>query len=168
MASTEQTTVFHVSDLHFGRPAVPEQIEAIEAIIQEDKFDVVAVSGDFSQRARSGEFQRAAVFLRDAQKVSKTIVVPGNHDVAWWRAPFGIGRPERLYENYQKFISSDLEPVLHVPGATFVGLNTSHGVILRTHRMCATSRSSVTSGESSSSAPRPPSPKRRWAMRESS
>jgi 3',5'-cyclic AMP phosphodiesterase CpdA len=131
-APTEVTTVFHVSDLHFGRPAVPEQIEAIESIIQRDKFDVVAVSGDFSQRARSGEFQRAAVFLRDAQKVSKTIAVPGNHDVAWWHAPFGIGRPEKLYENYSKFISSDLEPVLRVPGATFVGINTSHGVTLRT------------------------------------
>ena len=111
---------------------MPEQIEAIESIIQRDKFDVVAVSGDLSQRARSGEFQRAAVFLRDAQKVSKTIVVPGNHDVAWWHAPFGIGRPEKLYENYSKFISSDLEPVLRVQGATFVGINTSHGVTLRT------------------------------------
>ena len=131
-APAEVTTVFHVSDLHFGRPAVPEQIEAIESIIQRDKFDVVAVSGDLSQRARSGEFQRAAVFLRDAQKVSKTIVVPGNHDVAWWHAPFGIGRPQKLYENYSKFISSDLEPVLRVPGATFVGINTSQGVTLRT------------------------------------
>ncbi|MEO7503068.1 MAG: metallophosphoesterase [Gemmatimonadaceae bacterium] len=128
----EAIQVFHVSDLHFGRPAVPAQIEAIEAIIQERKFDVVAVSGDLSQRARSGEFQRAAVFLRDAQKVSKTIVVPGNHDVAWWHAPFGIGRKDKLYENYSKFISSELEPVLRTPGGTFVGLNTSHGVTLRT------------------------------------
>ncbi len=128
----EPIRVFHVSDLHFGRPAVPAQIEAIEAIIETEKFDVVAVSGDFSQRARSGEFQRAAVFLRDAQKVSKTIAVPGNHDVAWWHGPFGIGRKDKLYENYSKFISSDLEPVLRIPGATFVGLNTSHGVTLRT------------------------------------
>jgi 3',5'-cyclic AMP phosphodiesterase CpdA len=126
------TTVFHVSDLHFGRPAVPAQIEAIEAIIQQDKFDVVAVSGDFSQRARSGEFQRAAVFLRDAQKVSRTISVPGNHDVAWWHSPLGIGRPERLYENYLKYISTDLEPVLRLSGVTFVGINTSHGVTART------------------------------------
>ncbi len=128
----EEIRVFHVSDLHFGRPAVPAQIEAIESIIQESKFDVVAVSGDLSQRARAGEFQRAAVFFRDAENVSKTIVVPGNHDVAWWHAPFGIGRKEKLYENYTKFISSDLEPVLRTPGATFVGLNTSHGVTLRT------------------------------------
>ena len=88
-------TVFHVSDLHFGRPFMPDQIEAIETIIQERRFDVVAISGDVSQRARSGEFQRAQAFIRDANRVSKTIVVPGNHDVLWWKAPFGIGDGEQ-------------------------------------------------------------------------
>ena len=126
------TTVFHVSDLHFGRPAVPAQIEAIEQIIQHDQFDVVAISGDLSQRARAGEFQRAAVFIRDAQRVSKTITVPGNHDVKWWRAPMGVGDRDGMYENYKKFISHDLEPVLHVTGATFVGMNTSQGITPRT------------------------------------
>jgi predicted phosphodiesterase len=126
------TTVFHVSDLHFGWPAVPEQIEAIEQIIQTAKFDVVAISGDLSQRARSGEFQRAAAFIRDARKVSKVITVPGNHDVKWWRAPLGFGNKAKVYENYRRFIDKNLEPVLHVPGATFVGINTSHGVTRRT------------------------------------
>ena len=122
------TTIFHVSDLHFGRPSVPAQIDAIEAAIQQEKFDVVAISGDLSQRARAGEFQRAAVFIRDARKVSETIVIPGNHDVMWWRAPLGIGNSAKMYENYMKFISRDLEPVLKVPGVTLVGLNTSQGV----------------------------------------
>ncbi|MGK2960821.1 MAG: metallophosphoesterase family protein [Gemmatimonadaceae bacterium] len=126
------TTVFHVSDLHFGRPAVPAQIEAIEQIIQETKFDVVAISGDLSQRARAGEFQRAAVFIRDAERVSRTICVPGNHDVKWWRSPLGVGDRENLYDNYRAFISHDLEPVLRVPGVVFAGLNTSHGVTMRT------------------------------------
>ena len=126
------TTVFHVSDLHFGWPAVPEQIEAIERIIHERKFDVVAISGDLTQRSRSGEFQRAAVFIRDAKKVSKVITVPGNHDVAWWKAPLGVRDRSRIYENYRRFIDRNLEPVLHGPGATFVGLNTSHGVTWRT------------------------------------
>jgi 3',5'-cyclic AMP phosphodiesterase CpdA len=122
------TRVLHVSDLHFGKPAVPEQIEAIEAVIQEEKFDVVAISGDLSQRARSGEFQRARAFIRHAQLVSKTIVVPGNHDVKWWRAPLEIGNHRRLYANYRKYIDEELEPVLRIPGATFVGLLTAHGV----------------------------------------
>lgn len=126
------TTVFHVSDLHFGWPAVPEQIDAIEEIIQVKKYDVVAISGDLSQRARSGEFQRAAAFIRDARKVSRVITVPGNHDVKWWRAPLGIGDKSKVYENYRKFIDRNLEPVLYVPGATFVGINTAHGVTRRT------------------------------------
>ena len=126
------TTVFHVSDLHFGWPAVPEQIEAIEQIIQANKYDVVVISGDLSQRARAGEFQRAAAFIRDAKKVSRVITVPGNHDVKWWRAPLGVRSRSHIYDNYRKFIDRNLEPVMHVPGATFVGLNTSHGVTWRT------------------------------------
>lgn len=136
--------VFHVSDLHFGRPAVPAQVEALERLVERERFDVVAVSGDLTQRARSGEFQRAAVFLRDAERVSRTIVVPGNHDVLWWKAPLGIGDDAGVYANYRDYISADLEPVLRVPsrdggpaapdapGAVFVGLNTAQGVLPET------------------------------------
>jgi 3',5'-cyclic AMP phosphodiesterase CpdA len=126
------TTVLHVSDLHFGKPAVPEQIEAIEALIQECRYDVVAVSGDLSQRARAGEMLRARAFIRDAQRVSETIVVPGNHDVKWWRAPIGMGKDMAPYEAYRTYIAADLEPVLRVPGVTLVGLNTAHGVTRHT------------------------------------
>jgi len=122
------TTLFHCSDLHFGHPAVPEQYEAIEALIQERKYDVVAISGDVSQRARAGEFQRAREFIRQAEKVSHTIVVPGNHDVAWWLAPLGFGDHAKMFARYRAYISEDLEPVLRVAGATLVGLNTSQGV----------------------------------------
>ncbi len=124
--------IFHVSDLHFGRPAVPRQIEAIEQMIQAERFDVIAVSGDVSQRARSGEFQRARKFLDDAEKVGRTIVVPGNHDVQWWKAPLGVGDEARMHAAYRKFVSAELEPVLAVPGATLVGLNTAQGVTMRT------------------------------------
>jgi 3',5'-cyclic AMP phosphodiesterase CpdA len=122
------TTVFHCSDLHFGHPAVPEQYEAMEALIQERRYDVVAISGDLSQRARSGEFQRARAFIRHAERVSKVICIPGNHDVQWWKSPFGI-RHADIFATYRRYISEDLEPVLRVPGATFAGLNTSHGVV---------------------------------------
>lgn len=126
------TRIFHVSDLHFGRSAVPEQIEAIEAMIQEGGFDVVAISGDVAQRARAGEFQRARVFIRDAERVSKVICVPGNHDVAWWRAPMAVGDHSKIYENYRRYVSPELEPVLRLPGVTFVGLATAHGITRHT------------------------------------
>ena len=126
------TTILHISDLHFGRPAVLEQIDAIDRAISERSFDVVAASGDFSQRARAGEFQRAAVFLREARKFCPVITVPGNHDVAWWFAPVGIGDETKVYENYRQYISDDLEPTLAVDGVYLVGVNTAHGVTART------------------------------------
>lgn len=127
-----ELSVFHCSDVHFGHPAVPEQYEAIEALIQERAFDVVAISGDLTQRGRSGEFQRARAFIRHAQRVSQVIVVPGNHDVAWWLAPLGIGDDRKLTRKYRHYINEDIEPVLRLPGATFVGLNTCHGIIPHT------------------------------------
>ena len=122
------TTVFHCSDLHFGSPAVPEQYEAMEALIHEYKFDVVAISGDVSQRARSGEFQRARAFIRHAEETSKVICIPGNHDVQWWKAPLSLGDESRIFATYRRYIDEDIEPVLRVPNVTLASINTSHGV----------------------------------------
>ena len=120
--------LFHCSDLHFGHPAVPEQYEAIEALLHEKKYDVTAISGDLTQRARAGEFQRARAFLKHAERVSKVIVVPGNHDVKWWLSPFRLGDDKNLLRRYRQYIGEDIEPILKLPGVTIVGLNTCHGV----------------------------------------
>ena len=132
MTAASTTTIFHCSDLHFGSPAVPEQYEAMERLIAERKYTVVAISGDLTQRGRSGEFQRARAFIRFAEQFSKVICIPGNHDVQWWKAPLGLVDERAMFENYRKFISPEIEPTLVIPGATFAGLNTSHGVIAET------------------------------------
>ena len=124
--------ILHVSDLHFGRPVDSAMIDAIESHIVNDAYDVVAISGDVSQRARAGEFQRARVFIRDAERVSRVIIVPGNHDVAWWRSPMMVRGSNTIYEPYRRYVSKELEPVLRLPGATLVGLNTAQGVSGRT------------------------------------
>jgi len=89
-------TIVHLSDLHFGRidPLLPEPlVESVEAV----RPDLVAVSGDLTQRARTEEFEQARAFL-DALP-SPQIVVPGNHDVPLYNAYlrfFGglLGRPQ--------------------------------------------------------------------------
>src|SRR5919202_11496 len=103
-APARAVSVLHVSDLHFGKPVVPEQIEAIEEMIRGGRFDVVAISGDVSQRALAGEMQRARVFIRRAEQASAVIVVPGNHDVKWWKAPLGLGDRSAIFATYRKFI----------------------------------------------------------------
>ena len=104
----DTTTLFHCSDLHFGHPAVPEQYEAIEASIHAQPYDVVAISGDLTQRARSGEFQRARAFIQHAKQQSEVIVVPGNHDVMWWKAPLGFGNPLKMLATYRRYIAEDI------------------------------------------------------------
>ena len=55
----------HLSDLHFG--AHDERlVEAVEARIDELKPDLVVISGDFTQRARTEQFQRRVPVPRAA------------------------------------------------------------------------------------------------------
>lgn len=118
----------HVSDLHFGRHSVPEQVEGVKRLMAEEKFDAIVISGDLSQRTRTREFERAAAFVKLAEAHAPVLVVPGNHDTAWWTAPLGFGSVDAMYTRYRKYVRDDLEPVLRIPGATIVGLNSAHGV----------------------------------------
>lgn len=93
-----------------------------------DRFDVVAFCGDFAQRSRIGEFLSGAALVRHAAQFSATICVPGNHDIAWWRSPMHAMGAARISEKYRTWLHPELEPVLRLPGAAFVGLNSSHGI----------------------------------------
>lgn len=121
-------SLLHVSDLHFGVYSLTEQVERIEALIARGNFDAVAVSGDLTQRARPREFARARAFLADADERSRTIAVPGNHDVAWWRAPLHIGFASLIHSNWRRDLGRETEPVLRIPGVTLVGVNTAQGI----------------------------------------
>ena len=79
------------SDLHFGRPSVPEQVEAIEALIAErDSSTRRDLGRPLAAHARGGVPARARVH-RAGRAARHVLVVPGNHDVAWWMAPLGLG-----------------------------------------------------------------------------
>lgn len=57
------TRVVHISDLHFGRPAVAEQVDSLREAVVDLGPDAVAVSGDLTQRCADSEFLRAREFL---------------------------------------------------------------------------------------------------------
>lgn len=126
------TKLLHISDVHYGRPHVAAHVAAAEAFAAAGHFDAIAISGDVTQRARRHEFQQAAQMLDRLRKIAPVLVVPGNHDSAWWFAPVGVGVPSLIHAGYRRWISRDLEPTLHVPGATLVGLNSSPGIRLHT------------------------------------
>ena len=121
-------TLAHVSDLHFGRDAQLDQIEALEALLPELGPSAVVVSGDLTQRARHGELQRALCFVRQVGRHAPTLVIPGNHDVEWWKSPFGLLGAAVRTRKYRRYFGDNLTPTLELPGAVLAGVLTSYGV----------------------------------------
>ncbi len=125
-----KVTLAHVSDLHFGYDADLEQVEALEELVPSLHADAVIISGDLTQRARHGEFQRALVFSQIVGRAAPTLILSGNHDVQWWASPFGIFGTARMYAKYRRYFGAELSPRLSIPGAVIAGALTSHGIAL--------------------------------------
>lgn len=119
--------VLHVSDIHCGRPFVAAHVEAALEVATASPWQAIVVSGDMSQRARDVEFLAARDILDRFRAIAPTLVVPGNHDAAWWHAPFGFGEYARVHARYRHYIAPDLEPTVEAPGVTLVGLNSAWG-----------------------------------------
>ena len=116
-------TIAHLSDLHFGKIAHDEIVPRLVEEVNRTEIDLVAISGDLTQRARDTEFEAAAAMLRAFN--APTMVVPGNHDVyPWWRPFARILRP---CERFKRYISDDLTPVYEENGVAVLGLNSAFG-----------------------------------------
>src|SRR5688572_30840752 len=97
-------TIAHISDIHFG-DADHEVVERLVEKIGELAPDLVVVSGDLTQRARSAQFREARAFL---ERLScPKLIVPGNHDVPLYNI---FDRFLRPLTKYKKHITSDLTP----------------------------------------------------------
>src|SRR5690348_4196145 len=95
----------HLSDLHFGR-VDPAAVDALLRSLEEARPDLVVVSGDFTQSARTEEFRAARAFLD--RLPAPVFAVPGNHDLPQWDPLERLLRP---YDRYRRFIAHELEPV---------------------------------------------------------
>ena len=115
--------IAHISDLHFGR--VDQKIlAALTGKITACKPDLIAVSGDLTQRARASEFRAARAFL-DLFSQPK-VIVPGNHDV-----PLGnlFDRMVRPLSKYREFITTELEPCYLDDEIAVLGINTTRSLV---------------------------------------
>lgn len=122
-------TIVHLSDLHFGRvdqTVVEPLIERISTI----KPDLVAVSGDLTQRARSHQFQEARAFLDRLPK--PLIVVPGNHDVPLHNV---LARFFEPLTKYGRYITSDLWPSYADEEIAVLGVNTARSLTIKGGRI---------------------------------
>jgi 3',5'-cyclic AMP phosphodiesterase CpdA len=124
-------TLVHMSDLHFGRvdeDLLRPLIDVVEAVAP----DVVVVSGDLTQRARSAQFQAARIFLDALPKPQ--IVVPGNHDIPLHNV---VGRFLTPLEKYRRYITDDLEPTCIDDEIAIVAVNTARSATIKGGRINA-------------------------------
>jgi 3',5'-cyclic AMP phosphodiesterase CpdA len=121
-------TLAHLSDIHFGRDVDLDQVDVIEDVVADTRPDAVILAGDLTQRARHGELQRALAFVQALRRVTPVLVIPGNHDVEWWRSPFGVLGAARRYRKYRMYFGADLSPRLELPGVVIGSALTSHGL----------------------------------------
>jgi 3',5'-cyclic AMP phosphodiesterase CpdA len=112
-------TIVHLSDLHFGRDD-PHVVAGLRDAVIALSPDVLAVSGDLTQRARRTEFQRARAFL-DTLPFPR-IVVPGNHDVPLFNLAARVFDP---LGGYTRHITGDLEPCFADDVVWMAGVDTT-------------------------------------------
>ncbi|RAZ83938.1 metallophosphoesterase family protein [Cereibacter johrii] len=110
--------LLHLSDLHFGRDR-PELLRPLVETVNRLEPDLVAISGDLTQRATEAQFRAAAAFV-DALK-PPVLVVPGNHDVPLHNLYVRLVKP---WKRYRRWFGRDLEPCWENDEMIVVGANT--------------------------------------------
>lgn len=121
--------IVHLSDIHFGTADLAIAGRAVEKI-NELAPDVVVVSGDLTQRARSAEFKQARTFLDQLPRPQ--IVVPGNHDIPLHNIFDRFFRP---LDKFREFITDDMRPTFIDDEIAIVGVNTARSMTIKGGRI---------------------------------
>ena len=120
--------IVHLSDLHFGAhdPAI---VTAVEQRLDEERADLVVISGDITQRARTEQFEEACQFLTRLRDAGHDVLaVPGNHDVPLYNV---LRRFLSPLTRYKRYIDDNLCPFIEIPGAAVLGINTARSLTFK-------------------------------------
>ncbi len=122
-------TLVHLSDLHFGR-VDDELLAPLRALVESIAPDVVVVSGDLTQRAKSEEFEAARAYLDTLP--GPQIIVPGNHDISLYNVFRRFLQP---LTRYKRYITDDLEPTHFDDEIAVLGINTARSLTFKDGRV---------------------------------
>lgn len=122
-------TLVHLSDLHFGR--IDEALLApLRTCVHALRPDLVVISGDLTQRARSAQFQAARAWLDTLPQPQ--IVVPGNHDIPMFNV---LARFFTPLDKYCRHVTADLCPEYADEEIAVLGLNTARSLTIKDGRI---------------------------------
>jgi len=122
-------TLVHLSDVHFGH-VDHATIDPLIETVRQIKPDMVVVSGDLTQRARSEQFREARAFLNALP--TPQIIVPGNHDVPLYNIFARFFSP---LHKYRRYITDDLQPFYMDDEIAVLGLNTARSLTIKDGRV---------------------------------
>jgi 3',5'-cyclic AMP phosphodiesterase CpdA len=124
--------LIHLSDLHFGAHD-PRLVAAVERKADELTPDLVVISGDFTQRARTDQFRDACHFLEQLRDRGHEVLgVPGNHDVPLYDV---LRRFLSPLTRYRRYIDATLCPFIELPGVAVLGINTARSLTFKDGRI---------------------------------
>ena len=122
-------TLVHLSDLHFGK--VDETLLApLHDLVHKLAPDVVVVSGDLTQRAKSEQFEQAKAWLDTLP--GPQIIVPGNHDISLYNVFRRFLQP---LTRYKRYITDDLDPIFIDEEIAVLGVNTARSLTIKDGRV---------------------------------
>jgi 3',5'-cyclic AMP phosphodiesterase CpdA len=122
-------TLVHLSDLHFGR-VDPALLEPLRELVHRLAPDVVVVSGDLTQRAKSEQFEAARAWLDTLP--GPQIIVPGNHDISLYNVFRRFVQP---LARYKRYITDDLSPAYIDDEIAVLGVNTARSLTFKNGRV---------------------------------
>lgn len=122
-------TLVHLSDLHFGR-VDEELLDPLHELVHSIAPDVVVVSGDLTQRAKSEQFEQARAWLDTLP--GPQIIVPGNHDISLYNVFRRFVLP---LDRYKRYITDELEPVYIDDEIAVMGVNTARSLTFKDGRV---------------------------------
>src|SRR5690349_16732871 len=124
--------IIHLSDLHFGAHD-QRLVEEVESELNRLKPDLVVISGDFTQRAKTEQFRDACKFLEGLRDRGHEVLgVPGNHDVPLYDV---LRRFLSPLARYRRFIDDSLCPFIELPGVAVLGINTARSLTFKDGRI---------------------------------
>jgi len=113
------SVLLQISDTHFGTEQA-RVVDALRALAQRERPDLVVLSGDITQRARRSQFAAARAFVD--RLGAPLVAIPGNHDIPLFDLAARVLRP---YAGYRAAFGDDLEPAHVSPEFLVVCVNTT-------------------------------------------
>lgn len=111
--------LLQISDPHFGTEQ-PEVVDALLKLAQQQRCDLVILSGDITQRARAKQFAAARAFVDRIN--APLLAIPGNHDIPLFNLWARLQHP---YAGHIAAFGDDLEPAYSSPDLLVLGVNTT-------------------------------------------